>query len=43
MAESTKIKFNVAEILTLDAELNGTEKFQGLLSQKMGLAVKSFQ
>jgi hypothetical protein len=40
MAESTKIKFNVAEILTLDAELNGTEKFQGLLSQKMGLAVK---
>jgi hypothetical protein len=32
MAESTKIKFNVAEILTLDAELNGTEKFQGLLS-----------
>lgn len=40
MAESTKIKFNVAEILTLDAELNGTEKFKGLLSQKMSLATK---
>jgi hypothetical protein len=40
MAESTKIKFNVAEILTLDAELNGTEKFKGLLGQKLNLATK---
>jgi hypothetical protein len=40
MAESTKIKFNVAEILTFDSELNGTEKFPGLLSQKLSLATK---
>jgi hypothetical protein len=40
MSEKTKIKFNVAELLTLDAELNGTEKFSGLLSLKLSLATK---
>lgn len=40
MSEKTKIKFNVAELLTLDAELNGTEKVPGLLSLKLSLATK---
>lgn len=40
MAETTKIKFNVAEILTLDTELTGSEKFPGLLSQKLSLVTK---
>lgn len=40
MSEKTKIKFNVAELLTLDAELNGTEKAAGLLSLKLSLATK---
>lgn len=40
MAKTKKTKFNVAELLTLDAELTGTPQQVGLLSQKLSLVTK---